>query len=217
MRNTSYEFRINLTSLVYCLNIFVESATNVEIRAREETDLEVNIYDLGSITDCTIRTLHYPNTGHANQSLSDVFSNRDYPEVASFQTQSVIFREMFRFPNEQHYNSVSMSVTIDPEKRTFEVKADGSYGTTRSVMSLDKQSYLQKIDIKLTEPLTACFSVAAMTPVLKAMALSTDTKFLIKSNGMLAITQGIRSSIGSNVETVVEFILQPIEENTFAI
>jgi cell cycle checkpoint protein len=151
--------------------------------------------------------------GPGQPSLTDAFASHDSVEVASFVIISDVVREMFRFPNQAKNKSVSVRMSIDVTARTFEVRAEGSYGVAKSVIPFS-QSDFQKVNIDLQENFSALYSAVSLTPVLNAMSLSFETKFKFKSNGMVAIQQGIRGASMSGIETVVEFILQPVEDDT---
>jgi cell cycle checkpoint protein len=211
VRPDHYEFRVNLTALVNCLNLFAETATSIELSADVGSDLRVQIVDVGSTTDCTIRTLHSTNEIVAQPTLSDAFASTDSTEVVSFEISSVVVREMFRFPNERKNKAVSIEMTIDPNSRAFEVKAEGAYGLVRSMIPFSQPDF-QHVKLGITERFTANYPVWSLTPVLDAMPDSYETKFKFKNNGMLAVQQGIKGHHGSGVETIVEFILQPLDE-----
>lgn len=208
--STSYDFHINLTSLVYCLNLLTETASSIEFRV-SDAEFNLLIHDRGSLTECNIRTLHYP-PDESQSNLSDAFSSKDIPEVAQFQIASANAREMFRFPNEQKNKSVGLSMSIDPDERIFEVKAEGAYGAVRSVMSFS-QPIIQRVKLDLTERLTAHYPVSSLTPMLKAMSFSNECIFKFKQNGMVAVQQGIKSTNVSGNDIYVEFIIQPSEES----
>jgi hypothetical protein len=127
LRTDPYDIRVNLTSLVNCLNVFAETATSMDISCEEGSDLRVRIHDMGSTTDCSIRTQICPPEQPNRATLSDAFS-RDSTEIVSFVIGSAVVREMFRFPNERRNKSVGIDMTIDPDRRLFEVKADGTFG-----------------------------------------------------------------------------------------
>ena len=72
---------------------------------------------------------------------------------------------------------------------------------------------VQKVQINVEDKMTTNFPVYSLTPVLDAMALSNESKFIFKENGVLTVQQGVKGDGG--VETIVEFILQPLEESLF--
>ena len=217
LQDDAYDFRINLTPLVDALNIdFIKTANRIEIRVNKNTDLQVEIIDISSVTECTFRTLNY-STAQINGSnlLSFEFSSPDSPEVASFSMDSPYALSLLNVPKETHLNSCSLTMEIDPKDKVFIVKAEGAYGVVRSKLDF-KQPYLQKVRIDLVEPLTAEYPMQSLNPVINAMSFSNETKFRFKGNGMLSIQQAISNRAAGAVETVVEFVLQPIE-NSFAI
>ena len=217
LQDDAYDFRINLTPLVDALNIdFIKTATRIEIRVNKNTDLQVDIIDNSSVTECTFRTLNY-STAQINGTnlLSFEFSSPDSPEVATFSMDSLHAFSLLNVPKETHFNSCSIVMEINPIDKLFIIKAEGAYGVARSTMDF-KQPYLQKVKIVLVETLTAEYSMQSLNPVINAMSFSSETKFRFKGNGMLSIQQAISNRAVGAVETVVEFILQPIE-NSFAI
>lgn len=209
----AYEFKLNLTSLVHCLSVFGDTALTLDVKIAKGSDLQLKIHDQGSTTECLIRTLHCAEQS-LQRSLSDAFSAPDSLEVASFIISSYVCRELFRFPNERKNKAVDITMTINVESRTFEVKAEGAYGTVRSSISLTQADF-QRVHIETHRNFSSSFSVWSMSPVLSAMASSYETKFTFKDNGMLAIQQGIKGvSSPSGVDIIVEFILQPLDENS---
>lgn len=209
----AYEFKLNLTSLVHCLSVFGDTALTLDVKIERGSDLQLKIHDQGSITECLIRTLHCSSEHSLQRSLSDAFSAPDACEVASFIISSYVCRELFRFPNERKNKANDISMTINVENRTFEVKAEGAYGIVRSSISLTQADF-QRVHIGTPRNFTSSFSVWSMSPVLSAMTSSYETKFTFKDNGMLAIQQGIKGvSSPSGVDIIVEFILQPLDEN----
>jgi cell cycle checkpoint protein len=207
-----YNFRVNLTSVVQALKLFAETATSLDLSVDSASDLRIKISDQGSVTDCTIRTLHCPPELVNQLALTDAFSSRDSLEIVSFVISSVVAREMFRFPNERKNKAVSIEMTIDPIARTFAVKAEGAYGLVRSVIAFSNLDF-HHVKLDIEQPFAAVYPVWSLTPVLDAMAASFETKFKFKGNGLLAVQQGIKGSHGSGIETIVEFILQPLEED----
>ena len=213
-KNDSFEFRLNLSKLVKCLGLFSETANYLEIKSKIESgsEIEINIIDPYSITTCKIMThLMISNQG-PDMTLSKLFGDSNSIEVASFLIQSSILKEMFILPELTQKNSLPLTLTIDSDSKIFEVKAEGSFGFVRSSMDFGILiAYKPKFD--LTEPLIVSYPISSFIPVLKAMNISSDTRFRFKGNGMLSAQQAISNQFSSNVETVVEFILQPIEEN----
>ena len=212
MISEPYEFRLNLTALVNCLNVFGDTATYLGIQVVMDSDLKLTIQEPGSRTDCVIRTVHC-SSGQMNQpNLSDAFTARDSPEIASFLISSFVCRELFRFPNERKNKSVAIALSINVENRSFGVKAEGTFGAVRSVIPFSQADF-QRVSIDTSRNFTACYPVSSLTPVLSAMANSYETKFKFKGNGMLAVQQGIKATSSmSGIETVVEFILQPLDD-----
>ncbi|KAH0793621.1 cell cycle checkpoint protein RAD1 [Histomonas meleagridis] len=211
LTENAYDFHINLTSLAYCLSVFTETASTIEFKVAD-SELIIQIHDRGSLTECSIRTIHYPADQSNQPNLSDAFSSLDSPEVAQFQIASANAREMFRFPNEQKNKSVGISMSIDPDEKTFGVRAEGAYGAVESIM-LFSQPILKRIRLDLQEKLVAHYPVSSLTPMLKAMSISNETNFKFKSNGMVAVQQAIKSSNVSGNDIYVEFIIQPSEES----
>jgi cell cycle checkpoint protein len=205
-----YDFRVNLTALVNCLNLFAETATSIEISVDQASDLRVQIFEVGSSTDCSIRTLHSRHDNLEQRNLSDAFTGS--PVIITFVISSVVVREMFRFPNERKNKAVSIEMAIDPTARNFEVKAEGAYGVVRSAIAFTQPDFHQ-VKLNISERFTASYPVWSLTPVLDAMQESFETKFRFNSNGMLSVQQGIKGHQGSGIETAVEFILQPLEDD----
>jgi cell cycle checkpoint protein len=206
-----YDFRVNLTALVSCLSLFAETATSIELAVDIGSDLRIRIADSGSTTECSIRTLHAEAELLNQPILSEAFMSKDCSEVASFIISSVVLREMFRFPNERKNKAVSIAMVIDPASRSFEVKAEGAYGVARSIIPFTQPDFL-RVTLGVSERFAASYPVWSLTPVLNAMADSYETKFKFKGNGMLAAQLGIKGYQASGIETIVEFILQPLEE-----
>lgn len=206
----SFVFRVNLTSLVDSLNVFAETASHLKIYIMKDatSDLRISIEDGTSITECTLRTLH---CSPDQTELSKAYTLTDLRDAAQFIVGSFIVREMFRFPNDSKNKSVGVAMTIDPIQKRFEVRAEGAFGVETSIMSLTNM--IQKVQIDIEERMTTNFPVSSLTPVLKAMAISSESKFIFKENGVLTVQQGVKGDGG--VETVVEFILQPLEESPF--
>jgi cell cycle checkpoint protein len=144
--------------------------------------------------------------------LSDAFTAKDSAEICAFDISSVVLREVFRFPNDRKNKSVSLEMTIDPIERRFIVKAEGAYGACRSVISFAQHDF-QRVRVDLREPFSANYPVSSLTPVLSAMSQSYDTRFKFKDNGMLAVQLGMKGASPSGPETIVEFIVQPCDEN----
>jgi cell cycle checkpoint protein len=209
-----YEFRVNLTSLVHCLSVFAETASLLDISGGSESDLRVRICDMGSVTECSIRTLHSTPDQLNQRTLTDAFSARDSVEICYFDISSLVLREVFRFPNERKNKSVSIEMMIDRPNNRFVVKAEGAYGAVRSVIDFDHHDF-QKKRILIDDTFAASYPVASLTPMLAAMSQSFETRFTFKDNGMLAAKLGMRgtSSI-SGLETVVEFILQACDDSS---
>ena len=213
MERDPYEFRLNLTALVNCLSVFGDTATYLGIQVLRDSDLRLMIQDQGSKTDCVIRTIHCPSEQMNQPNLSDAFSARDSPEIASFLISSYVCRELFRFPNERKNKSCAIAMTINVESRTFEVKAEGAFGAVKSVIPFSQADF-QRVNLNLSHNFTANYPVWSLTPVLAAMSNSFETKFKFKGNGMLAVQHGIRATTSlTGIETVVEFILQPLDES----
>lgn len=207
----SFEFRINLTSLVDCLKVFEESASHLKIYIMKDTSTDLRIYieDSGSSTECTLKTLH---CSPDQSELSKAYTYPNLKDAAQFLIGSPIATEMFRYPNDSKNKSVGIAMTINPEEKTFEVRAEGAFGAETSIMPL-LTNIIQKVQIDIEEKMTTNFPVYSLTPVLEAMKLSTDSRFIFKENGVLTVQQYIKGDGG--IQTVVEFILQPLEESLF--
>jgi len=206
-----YEFRVNLTSLVHCLNVFGDTATSVDMSVLNDAELRLKIYDQGSTTECVIRTMHYPPEQRGDMTLADVFT-AERGDMCAFMVSSYVCRELFRFPNERKNKAAEIVLTINVENRSFEVKAEGAYGVVRSVVP-QNQADFQRVEIHTRENFSARYPGWALTPVLSAMANSFETRFRFKRNGLLSVQQGIKATGSrSGVETVVEFIIQALEE-----
>ena len=173
----------------------------------EDSELRINITDTNaiSISDCTIRTLHsYPEQNNFPKDISLI------QDAAQFTIFSNIVREMFRYPNDTKNKSVGIGITVDPVEKLFEVRASGIFGNAITRMQLLAE---HKVKFQIQEKLTAYFPVSSLTPVLKAMELSSRTLFIFKIDGVLRVQLGITGDSG--IETIVEFILQPLEEDPF--
>lgn len=206
----SFEFRVNLTSLVDCLKVFAETASHLKICIMKDaaTDLKISIEDGNSITDCTLRTLH---CSPDQSDIDKAYTLTNAADAAQFSIGSKIAREMFRYPNDSKNKSIGIAMTIDPIEKTFEVRAEGAFGAETSIMSLTTMT--QKVIIRIEERMTTNFPVSSLTPVLDAMDLSIESKFIFKENGVLTVQQGVKGDGG--IDTIVEFILQPLEDNPF--
>ena len=206
-----FEFRINLSKLVKCLKLFYETATELEIKAKIESEIQIEITDASSTTECIIRTLFYPAAQLNQMPLSRAFSSPDSPEVASFMLKSSIVSQMFLIPDATQRSSLPITITIDAQARVFEVKCEGAFGAVRSAMDFGLMM-AQRPKFDLIDPFHASYPVSSFLPVLKSMALSSDTSFRFKGNGMLSIQQAMTSTPAGSVGTVVEFILQPLDD-----
>lgn len=209
----NFEFRINLTKFVKRIKLFSEFATELEIRSKNDAEIQVEITDGLSTTNCTIRTLYYPTAQVNNMTLSKAFSAPDSVEVASYMIRSSIVKEMLVLPDATTKNTVPIKMVIDAVAQLFDVKMEGGFGTVRSTMEFGLLM-AQRPKFDLCEPFEACYPISSLVPVLKAMTLSSETSFRFKGNGMLSIQQSISNQSAGSVETVVEFILQPLEDNT---
>jgi hypothetical protein len=135
-QSSPYDFRLNLTALVNCLMVFAETATLLDISGGNGSDLRIAIHDMGSLTECTIRTLH-ATPDQANQpTLADLCSSK--VNICEFSISSVVLREVFRFPDERKNKSVSVEMTIDRPNNCFVVKTEGIYGALRSRIDFNR-------------------------------------------------------------------------------
>lgn len=212
VREENFEFRMNLTKFINCIKLFAETATELEIRSRSDAEIQIEITDGTSTTNCILRTLYYPAAQVNSMTLSKAFSAPDSVEVASFMIRSSIVKEMFILPEASMKNTVPVKMVIDAVARLFEVQMEGPFGTVRSTMDFGLLM-AQRPKFDLCEPLEASYPISSLLPVLKAMDLSSDTSFKFKGNGMLSIQQAISNQTVGDVGTVVEFILQPLEDN----
>ena len=211
IRNENFEFPINLSKFVKCLKLFCETATELEIKAKVESEILVEITDSLSTTECIIKTLYYPAAQLNQMPLSKAFSAPDSPEVATFMLKSSLASQMFALPDSTTRSSAPLAITIDYQAKVFEVMVEGAFGAVRSSMDFGLMMS-QKSKFNLMEPFKASYPVSSFMSVLKAMALSSETSFRFKGNGMLSVQQAMTNSSAGLVETVVEFILQPMDE-----
>lgn len=213
MVSDAYEFRLNLTALVNCLSLFGDTAGYLGIQVIRDSDLRFMIQEQGSKTECVIRTIHCPSDQVNQPNLSDAFTSRDSPEIASFWISSYVCRELFRFPNERKNKAAAISLTINVEARTFEVKAEGAYGAVKSVIPFSQADF-QRVNLSLSHNFTANYPVWSLTPALSAMSNSFETRFKFKGNGMLAVQHDIRATTSlTGIATVVEFLIQPLDDS----
>ena len=107
----TFEFRINLTSLVDCLKVFAETAKHLRIYIMKDatTDLRIRIEDVSSITECTLRTLH---CSPDQTELSKAYTYPNLRDAAQFTIGSPIVREMFRYPNDSKNKSVGIAMIL---------------------------------------------------------------------------------------------------------
>lgn len=196
----SYDFQINITPLVDALNIdFIKVASGLEIRAFQNRDLQLQIIAPNCKTVCTFRSLDHSFSISSSGENDRIKS----PEVVSFSMDSKIALAVLNIPKEFNLKSCSLKMIVDPFSKEFIVITESAYGTARSTLSLNQHKG------NLREKFVAEYPAISLIPVIKALTFSMKTQFIFNENKMLSIQQAISSHLSGDIETAVEFILQP--------
>lgn len=203
----TYVFRLDLTALVKCLCMFMDTATDVVIRVIPDSEVRLAISDPESTTECAIR-MPYVSAREETQYQRLV---SDDESIGSLMVSSCACREFFRFPNERKNKAVHLEVILDSTSRTFEVRAEGVYGTVCSAVPLNQPDF-HHVRVSSAAGFAATFLVSTLTPVLAAMTRSYETQMKFQRSGALVVQQDVKTTgLVFGTDAVIEFLVYPLE------
>lgn len=188
-------FRINLTMLLECLNIFGSSATTT-LRmsyAGYGSPLVLMLEDGGVLTDCSIRTMEPEEPLHIDIRSTEIPSNI----IMKSQWLADVFAEL-------DMTSELLRIQISPDKPWFRLTTDGNAGTSQ--VDCPKDSDVIET-FTCTQISVNDYNLKLIKPSEKALGLSEKISIRMNSWGVLSTQYLVQTGDGQNV--FIEFLCLP--------
>ncbi|CAL1538335.1 unnamed protein product [Lymnaea stagnalis] len=195
-------FKINLTVLLECLQIFGSSAlpgVNTSLKmcyAGYGCPLILMLEEDGVLTDCSIKTLE------PDEVLDFDFCSADV--VNKIIMKSECLKEVF---NELDTTSEVLQILMSPDQPYLQFSTFGNSGSMHS--SFPKDSEMVE-SFQCTQTQTNRYKISLLKPTVKALTLSTRISIRTDSRGFLSLQYMLR--IEENQICFVEYFCAPDEE-----
>ncbi|XP_013416653.1 cell cycle checkpoint protein RAD1 [Lingula anatina] len=195
-------FKINLTVLLDCLNIF-GSSSNPGVTAALKmcyggygSPLKLMLEEEGVLTDCSIKTLEPDDTLDFNFSSANV--------INKIIMKSECLKEAF---NELDMTSEVLQIVMSPDRPYFRLSTFGNAGSTHSDFSKDSDM-MEAFNCAQTQ--TNRYKVSLIKPSVKALASSVRVSIRTDNRGFLSLQFMIKLDDGQ--VCFVEYYCVPDED-----
>lgn len=188
LREEQITFKINLTVLMECLNIFGTSTGTSSVTALKMcyrgygSPLVIMLEDNGVVTDCSLKTLEPEDTLDFNFNSANV--------VCKVIIKSECLKEVFA---DLDMTSEVLEILLSPEKPFFRLSTFGNAGSTHSDFPKDSDMVES---FQCSETQTNRYKISLLKPSVKALMVSTWTSIRMDSRGFLSMQYMIRLDDG---------------------
>lgn len=173
-------FRINLTVLLECLNIFgttpVQSGTTPALKMYYDgtgSPVTILLEEMGVVTDCRIRTIQYDPVLDYDFSTANV--------VSKLIMNSECLKEIFA---ELDATSETVQFSLSPDSPNFRITTFGTSGTCH--VDIPKDSDVIEMH-SCTSAVAFKYKLTLLKPSIKPLAISQKVSYRIDDTGLLCL------------------------------
>jgi len=196
-----YQFKLNLSILLDCLNIFGGGTNFTSLQLMYHGNgsaLFVLLEDNGVRTDCGLRTLEYDGV------LNFDFAGVAIPNKVIMKSDSL--KEAL---NELDWSSDILTVLLSPDPPYFRLTTSGPSGSCQVDYPKDSEVF-EGFDCTSTQSYN--YRLKMLQPTVKALALSTKTSVRMNERGVLNFQHMYQSE--DNETSFVDFYIVALDEET---